>query len=470
MANVAATPHRPLIAACVLAAALLAGRASAQPPLPHLALDAFPPAAHDDIVRANQKALKSPDDAEAVGSLARVLHAWEQWNAADAAYARAEALAPKASGWHYLRAVVLQRLAQPAAAVSELETALALSPEYLPAQLRLAEARLDAGDLTGSERLFLALTDPATEPAREFGLGRIGAAQGQTDRAIQHFERAVKLFPSFGAAHYALALAYRATGRQDDARVEVERHTQFGAQWPALPDPVLESVTALREDPAALLQRGARLADTGDVQGAIAAHEAALARDPSLAQAHANLIALYGRIGDWTKGEEHYRAVVALGVNVADAHYDYGVLLGMQGKGETAADAFRKAIALNPQHARAHNNLGQILERQRDFPGAEAEYRLAVASQPTLRLARFNLGRMLIAQSRPDAAIAELQPLTDPRDAETPRYLFALATAHLRAGHRAEALAYATDAKQLALDFGQQELAASIERDLASIR
>jgi Flp pilus assembly protein TadD len=142
----------------------------------------------------------------------------------------------------------------------------------------------------------------------------------------------------------------------------------------------------------------------------------------------------------------------------------------MQEKWEPAADAYRKAIALNPQHARAHNNLGQILERQRQIDAAAAEYRLGIESQPTLRIARFNLGRMLVAQSRLDDAISELQKLAEPRDSEAPRYIFALAAAHIRAGHRTEGLSLAEDARQLALQFGQAELAATIERDVARIR
>ena len=75
---------------------------------------------------------------------------------------------------------------------------------------------------------------------------------------------------------------------------------------------------------------------------------------------------------------------------------------------------------------------------------------------------------MLVAQSRFDDAISELQKLSEPRDAETPRYMFALAAAHIRAGHRDEGRKWAEEARQLALAFGQTELAASIERDLAT--
>jgi tetratricopeptide (TPR) repeat protein len=229
-------------------------------------------------------------------------------------------------------------------------------------------------------------------------------------------------------------------------------------------------VSAVREDAGALVQRGVKRADAGDIEGAIAAHVAALELDPSFAQAHANLIGLYGRARNWEKAAEHYRAVVKLAVNVSDAHYDYGVLLGLQEQWDAAADAYREALALNPQHAQARNNLGQILERQKKPDEAAAEYQRAVNSQPTLRIARFNLGRMLIAKGRHDEAIVELARLTEPRDAEAPRYLFALATAHLRAGHRDEAVKWATEAKSLAERHGDTALAAAIERDLARIR
>jgi hypothetical protein len=77
---------------------------------------------------------------------------------------------------------------------------------------------------------------------------------------------------------------------------------------------------------------------------------------------------------------------------------------------------------------------------------------------------------MLIALGRNDEAIRELEQLTEPRDAEAPRYLFALATAHVRAGHRDEGIARAIDARQLARQHGQDDLAAAIERDLARLK
>src|SRR5256885_4575081 len=191
----------------------IAGLSAAQaalPPLPHLVFESFPDATRAILVRSYKEAAARPSDAEAVGALARTLHAWEQWDAAHEAYARAQALAPRVVAWQYLDGVVLQRLARHADAASRFEQSLALS-DYLPARVRLAEALLESGDLDRSRVLFEALRrEPASEPAAALGLGRLAAADGRHQEAVAHFERAIALFPEWGAAHYALAPSYRA--------------------------------------------------------------------------------------------------------------------------------------------------------------------------------------------------------------------------------------------------------------------
>lgn len=462
---------RPLAAcaAVVFGLALAASPGPAQ--LPPIAIDQFPAAARAAVSQPYKEALARPTDPATVGALGRVLHAWEQWESAHQAYGRARELAPKAFEWPYLDAVVLQRLARHDEAVSRLERALAISPDNLPARVRLAEAQLDVGELEKSQRGFVELVrDPRAEPAARMGLGRIAAAQRRHAEAVIEFERAVALFPELGAAYYALSRSYLALGRTADAERALEQHARYGARWPRIDDDVLRSVTGLRDDPRAILQRGIALAESGDLDGAIAAHESALAGDSSLAQAHANLINLYGRAGNWSKAEEHYRQTVSLAGDLTDAHYDYGVILGLQEKWDAAADAYRQALALNPAHAQARNNLGQILERRREFRAASAEYRQALDAQPTFRLARFNLGRMLLALGDNDQAIAELTKLSQPVDLETPRYLFALSAAYVRAGNKDEAVKWALEAKRLALHYGQKDLVAIIDRDLAKLK
>ena len=173
---------------------------------------------------------------------------------------------------------------------------------------RIRRARREQDALSRAGRA----SQPRVRPPKS-GSDASRRPKGSTTRPSRTSTRAVTLFPELGAAHYALALSYRALGRVDEARSALALHEQYGARWPALVDPVLATVTTLREDAGAILQRGVKLADAGDIDGAIAAHEAALARDPQLAQAHANLISLYGRARNWSKAEEHYRAFVRSG-------------------------------------------------------------------------------------------------------------------------------------------------------------
>lgn len=452
-------------------AAICLSLSQAPPPLPQLVLDSYPPAAREMLGRARREAAARPQDAEAAVALGRALHAWEQWESAHQAYERAAALAPDAFAPRYLDAVVLQRLARHREAAVRLKEALALDPAYLPARLRLAEALYESGDHGAAAPLFAALVkEAAAEPAARVGLGRIAAREGQHQAAIEHFERAVALFPDLGAAHYGLARAYRAAGRGEDAARALTAHQKFGPRWPALPDPLLAAVTGLRDDPRALLARGVASAKEGDVGAGIAAHEAALAADPSLVQAHANLLTLYGRAKNWPRAEEHYRRALGAGTATAELHYDYGVILGMQERWDEAEAAYRQALELNPLHVQAHNNLGQIFERRRDLEAATAHYAKAVAIQPSLRIARFNLGRMLMAANRLPEAITQFEKLQTPRDAEAPLYLFALATARIRAGQTQDGVRMADEARQLALEHGQRDLAATIARELGKLK
>ena len=450
---------------------LLSAGLQGAPDPPRPAFEAMPPAARQPLAQAFEAAKRRPADPAALGAYARLLHAWEQWEDAHTVYARLQELEPVRPEWWYLDAAVLSRTARHAEAAERLQTVVRVAPEMKVAHVRLADALFEAGRFAESRKAFIFLAgDPATEPMGAFGLGRVAAVERRHEEAIMHFERALELFPQWGAAHYALAMSYRALGRRDDAVRALERHARYGTQWPALDDPLTGSVHALRDDARGLLQRGVALVARGDLDGAIAAHEAALAEDPAFTQARANLLSLYGQKKDWSKAEAHYRELVRRGEDLGDAHYDYGVVLGMQGKWAEAAAAYRKALELNPLHANAGNNLGEALERQGQLVDASEAYRRAATAQPSFRLARFNYARTLIAVGRTAEAIAELEKIVEPRDAQTPRYLFALAAAHVRAGQREVGMKLATEARELAVAHGQTELVASIDRDLARLK
>jgi tetratricopeptide (TPR) repeat protein len=333
--------------------------------------------------------------------------------------------------------------------------------------LKLGQALQETGDVDAAEALFQALlAESPAAPQPHFGLGRVEASRGRLEAAAERYREATQLFEAYGAAHYALALVYRDLDRSDDARRQLELYRQHLMGAPLLEDPVMERVRGLVEGPRQLLAEGVRLGEAGDVEGAIREHEKALALDPGFAQAHINLVSLCGSVGRWSDAERHYRAAVELAPGRAEPHYDYGVALVQQGRAAEAVAAFQKALEINPYHPEAHNNLGSLVLPDGRLEEAAEHFRAALENNPGYRMARFNLARVLGAQGRLDEAIGELHKIVTPQDAETPRYLFSLGAAYLRAGQRAKGAEYARQALELARELGQTDLAALIERDL----
>jgi tetratricopeptide (TPR) repeat protein len=444
-----------------------AGAPSASDPL---VFDDLPKGARQTFERAYQRARAHPVDAAAVGHLGMMLHAHDQYRAAEASYRAARALAPTSLSWAYLLGVVQAELGEHAAAVRSFRGALSIDPAYLQARLRLADVLSAAGDFEASRHEYQALVRDFPELAiAHYGLGRLAAITGDAGTAVAHYQRAIEIAPQFGAAQYALALAYRDIGRDDRTERHVQAFRRWGARRPVPPDPLMGEVQALRATARHLLEEAARVGRNGRLEESIALHLKVLEADPTVAQAHVNLISLYGRLDRLEQAQQHYRSALTLQSSLADAHYNYGVLLASSRRHREAADTFRQALEVNPFHAQAHNNLAALLAAQGHLDDAASHYRQAVANDPGHRGARFSLGRTLVALGRPRNAIEHFERLLDPQTPDVPRYTQALANAWLAAGEIAKAREYATRALRAARALGQTTLAATLEHELQTM-
>ena len=439
--------------------------------LPPLVLDELPPPVRAGLQLASDEARRRPHDASAVGRLGMLLHAYEQNRSAESCYRAAQQLDPGAISWTYLVAVVQAELGDHAEAATSFRRALGLDPGYLPARVRLAEALMNAGDSEASRREFEALVRDFPELAlAHYGLGRLSWNGGHAAAATGHYERAVALEPQFGPAHYALALAYRNAGASDRAQAQLAVYRQLGARRPVLPDRLLDEIRAMKGTGRDLLAEGARLGAAGRLADAIALHLKAIEADPADAQAHVNLISLYGRTGQPDKAEAHYRAALTLGSSLAGAHYNYGVLQAAGGRLDAADEAFRKALTVDPFHAQAHNNLAALLVRQGRLEDAADHYRRALANDPQHPSARASLGRLLLALGRPREAVEQFRRVLGTADLHSPRAMYELATAYQAAGDLKEAVDQAQQALDRARAVGQTEVAAHIEGWLRQLK
>ena len=95
--------------------------------------------------------------------------------------------------------------------------------------------------LEESKALYEAvISDDASLAAAHYGLGQVLAAQGQPSDALESHRKASELAPDSGAAHYALALAYRSAGEPEKARQHMEIYQKGNRLAPEAEDPLME--------------------------------------------------------------------------------------------------------------------------------------------------------------------------------------------------------------------------------------
>jgi tetratricopeptide (TPR) repeat protein len=449
---------------CLCLSALMIS-AQALPDLPTVAVENFGAEVREQLRKAIAEAQSKPRDAEIVGRLGMTLQTYEQYETAAVCYQRARLLSPTEFRWTYFLAVVWAAAGKHSEAALTFKEAIRLKLDYLPAQLRLADALFAAGQLSEAAKLY---EQAAGFAQASYGLGRIKAAANDHAAAAELFKKAVEQFPQYGAAHYALGMALRNLG-QSKAQEHLALSQQFKDGRPPLADPLLQAIAELNAAGSELLKRGVMFDAAGKLAEAIADHERAIEANPQLIQAHINLISLYARAGQFDKAEKRYRSAIAANPNMADSHYNFGVLMAMQEKYTEAAAAFQRSIELNPFNAEAHYNFAAIIEGSGRLDEAARHFRQAIQNKPDHRLAHFHLGRILVNQDKLIEAIEHFQKTLTPTDDQTPMFTYALGATYSRAGDNAKAIQFLREALKGATGMKQTQLAASIERDIRQL-
>jgi tetratricopeptide (TPR) repeat protein len=160
----------------------------------------------------------------------------------------------------------------------------------------------------------------------------------------------------------------------------------------------------------------------GELDGALASFEAAIASQPDLADAHGSRGSVLSDFGRLEEAIESYDRAVALNPASFEDWCNRGIALHMLDRDEDALASFDRAIALNPTVAEFQTNRGNVLSMLDRFEEAIAAYDRAITLKPdfaqayaqkglTLKnLGRLGEGRSLIEKAlamRPnDASIA----------------------------------------------------------------
>ena len=143
---------------------------------------------------------------------------------------------------------------------------------------------------------------------------------------------------------------------------------------------------------------------TQDTARGVALIETAIALNPEVAAAYANLGQGLATLGRFEAAVARYDRAIALQPGYVEAHINRGNALRTLGRYEEALRSYETVLALKPDYAEAHNNRGTALRDLGRVEDALACYERAIALKPDFAEARANRARVLRAPPRPAVA------------------------------------------------------------------
>ncbi len=374
------------------------------------------------------------NQAEAYGDFAQVLHAYEFFDAAEAAYRTAVRLTPDEPKWLYLLGYLYQQTGRLEESADRFRAVLRVQPNDRTAAVRLGVVCLGLNRLREARDQFQSAL--ATFPATAHnGLGEVALREGRYDEAISHFRSALERAPQATAIHYSLAMAYRSLGRLDDARAQLQRR---GPGEVRQADPIVDRLQTLIRGERLLIIQGSRAFDAGRFQDAADAFTRAIAVAPESLAAHRALASTLVRLGREDEAIEGLTRARSFAPDDEETVVSLSILLSHR-------ERYREAIALLddaqrrwPQRTATATTLSRLLASSPDLSLRNGSRALAIAlavydSNPlpayaeTMALALAELERCgealeWMRRATADAArtgdTAEVTRLT----AETPKY------------------------------------------------
>jgi serine/threonine-protein kinase len=315
-------------------------------------------------------------------------------------------------GMGYLRRFGRDNLDQ---AIAAFHRALDLDDHYALAYARLGEAyqrrygtfTKDPSDAALARSNAVRAADLAPELAAvQVTMGMVETAAGEYDRAAQFYQKVLRSDPTSGEALAGLAGAYERLGNR-----------------------------AMAE----------------------AAYKQAIAARPDFWLPYNQAGAFYYRAGQHEQAERMFAMVAALIPDATLGHENQGALALSLGRYDEAEKALRRAINIQPSPA-AYSNLGFCYFLRRQYADAVPWFEKATELQPKDDKLWRNLGdaygRVPALASKSATVYGRAITLAQQRLALNPRSadaLSALALYYAKAGDRANALANARKAQDLAL-------------------
>ena len=267
-------------------------------------------------------------------------------------------------------------------------------------------------DATATDAFLHAHAQDSDELRWPYYLAQLLRENGDTDGAIEFYQRSLRLDPAYLAAQVWLGEVYLDASRSEDAE------TSFRQALDVNPSSA-----------AALSGMGRAALAVGDAERAVDYLEQALDAGPTAWNLHYSLAAAYRTLGDLEKVEFHLQqrggdpprpydplmeAYDGL-LQSARAYENRGTQAMGEGRYEEAATIFREGLAETPGDAGLHHWLGATLMVTGDSRGAGEQFTEALRLDPEYADSHLGLGALLLDGGRFPEALEQFETAVEIR-------------------------------------------------------
>lgn len=170
------------------------------------------------------------------------------------------------------------------------------------------------------------------------------AIHGDSEKAMYHFQEALRIHPNDVLALDGLGRLYNKLGQHDKAIHFYSEEVRYNPK-----------------DIKANLELGSIYAAKGDTDDAIKQFSYVISLDPHHALAYYNLGVISAKKGEVNKAIGYLSSALKLNPNDADSHCTIGIVLMNQGKVNDAISHFKEALRIDPNFHEAQNYLASAL-------------------------------------------------------------------------------------------------------------
>jgi len=179
-----------------------------------------------------------------------------------------------------------------------------------------------------------------------FELGVKYANKKNLRGAIEKFEEAVKLNPSFALAHYFLGNTFATIGNFKKAETHLRRTIRLKPDYAV-----------------AYNDLGNMLVAQGSLEDALAQYMTAIEIKPDYFEAHINLGIYWDNRGDFTKAISLFKKAIQIQPQNAEGYFILANSLYNNKKWDAAINNYRVALKLKPELTQARANLDIVLRQ-----------------------------------------------------------------------------------------------------------